>query len=143
VVSRNGKDMRVLLLTNPTRHFPLGYEGVPKPTIEVVRLDVWIYNIILEFISGELDDFRILFSSSLDIHPFRAHISTTTQAMNKRIEIASSKDLCEYFLRYFYFTIFLTSFLHVSLCHCSHILKREQCAQRHGRNEVKNCKIQN
>jgi hypothetical protein len=37
VASRNTIYLGVLLLTVRTRHFPLSYEGVPKPAIEVVR----------------------------------------------------------------------------------------------------------
>ena len=50
-------------LTIRMRHFPLSYEGVSQPAIEVACHNYRMYFRTLQFILGRSDKFSILFSS--------------------------------------------------------------------------------
>ena len=59
----------VLLLTFHIQHFPLSYEGVPKPVIEVVCHVHRMYHRVSQFILGQSDKFVTMFSSYVWFHP--------------------------------------------------------------------------
>ena len=63
VASRNTIYLGVLFLTVRMWDFPLSYEGVPQPAIEIACHAYTMYYKTLQFILGQLDMFLILFSS--------------------------------------------------------------------------------
>jgi len=63
VASRNTIYLGVLFLTVRMRDFPLSYEGVSQPAIEIMRHAYRMYYRTLQFILGRSDKFSILFSS--------------------------------------------------------------------------------
>ena len=69
VALKNTIYLGVLLLTFRTRHFPLSYEGVPKLAIEVVHHAQRMYCRASQFILGQLDKFKIMFSSCVWFRP--------------------------------------------------------------------------